>query len=83
MDNISQREPPQKQRFSLFALGRHLIFIAVALAITLLVFEFWGQLGHAMGTVLSMNDTSADKNNGEVTVTVLPPKPCPKDQKCS
>ena len=54
MDNISQREPPQKLRFSLSALGRHVIFLAVALALTLVVFEFWGQFGHAMGTVLGI-----------------------------
>ena len=80
---ISKPETPDlmRTRFSLSMLGRHVIFLVVALALTVVVFEFWGQFGRAMGTVLGMNN-DAQKNNGEVTVTVLPPKPCPKDQKC-
>jgi hypothetical protein len=81
-DNANSKGESRLRTF-VSTIVRHAFFLTVALVLTLVVFEFWGRFGHAMGVVLGMNNTTSEQNNGEVTVTVLPPpKACPKDQKC-
>ena len=83
-----KREKPPKARFTFGALGRHLIFIAIALVLTTAGFEFWAEFGQAMGNVLGHDKPAAKRTvvvdpKEPVIVDIIPAKPCPKGQKCS
>ena len=62
-------------------------FLAVALGLTLVVFNFWGNFGRAMYNYLELT-TAPDKpkNTGVVTMKIIPPpenKPaCDKKHPC-
>jgi hypothetical protein len=66
---------------------RRLLMLAVAIGLTLAVFEFWGKLGSAMGIVLATKvaEPAQPQTPGEVSVTIVPPPPakgvCGKDKK--
>jgi len=51
---------------------QRIVVLAAALAITLIAFEFWGELGSAIGKVLAL----PEPNSGVVSVQIIPtPKP--------
>jgi len=50
--------------------------MAVAVAMTLVAFAFWGALKFAVGNFLSAQ-SAPPKNTGEVTVQIIPSKPNP------
>ena len=64
---------------------RRLIMLAVAIGLTLAVFEFWGKLGSAMGVVLATKvaEPAQQQTPGEVSVTIVSPakQNCGKDKK--
>ena len=64
---------------------RRLLMLAVAIGITLAVFEFWGKLGSAMGVVLPTKvvEPAQPQTPGEVSVTIVSPvkQTCGKDKK--
>jgi hypothetical protein len=63
------------------AIGLRVVMMAVAIAMTLVAFAFWGALKSAVGNFLSAQSTPP-KNTGEVTVQIIPskPKPAPKPE---
>lgn len=55
---------------------RRALMLAVAIGLTLAVFEFWGKLGSAMGIVLATKVAQPaqpqTQSPGEVSVTIVP-----------
>ena len=47
-------------------------FLAVALGLTLFVFNFWGDFGRALYNYLNLT-TAPDKPSGVVTMKIIPP----------
>jgi len=66
----------------------HAAFLAIALALTLLVFNFWGDFSRAMYNYMTMVTTpeKPEKPSGVVTMKIVPPpssKPdCDKKHPC-
>jgi hypothetical protein len=63
----------------------HFVFIAIALAITLAAFNFWGKFSGAMGNLYADKPKPVAKPTGEVTMTIIQPgaKPdCDKKHPC-
>jgi hypothetical protein len=67
---------------------RRLLMLAVAIGLTLAVFEFWGRLGSAMGIAIATKvaqPAQPQQTPGEVSVTIVPPPPakevCGKDKR--
>lgn len=57
----------------------HAAFLAVALALTLVVFNFWGNFGRALYNYLDMA-TAPAKPSGVVTMKIVPPAPPPANR---
>jgi hypothetical protein len=65
---------------------RRVLMLAVAIGLTLAVFEFWGRLGSAMGIAIATKvaQPAPQQTPGEVSVTIVPPpakRVCGKDKK--
>lgn len=66
----------------------HLVFIAIALAITLIGLNFWGDFGRVMGNLGNQpSPVAKPANTGEVTVGIIPATPaqtknCDKQHPC-
>ncbi|HEY8699081.1 MAG TPA: hypothetical protein VIM02_15870 [Rhizomicrobium sp.] len=66
---------------------RRLLMLAVAIGLTLAVFEFWGRLGSAMGIAIATKvaQPAPQQTPGEVSVIIVPPPSaqgvCGKDRK--
>ncbi len=65
---------------------RHALFLGIALAITVIGFQFWGKFAGAMKNVSHITAVAPAKPSGEVTMSIVlqkaPAKPCPKDHPC-
>ncbi|HWD49478.1 MAG TPA: hypothetical protein VG309_06095 [Rhizomicrobium sp.] len=75
---------------------RHIAFIAVALIVTFVLFEFWGRFGSEMTHVTKLEASApapsvqpqpqeqpVQQTPGEVTMSIVPPKPnCTKKHPC-
>jgi hypothetical protein len=68
---------------------RRLVALAVALALTAVVFEFYAVFATAVGHYLSLPPPAAQSETakpepGVVSVQIIPtkPPPCPKEQPC-
>jgi len=69
-------EPVKLPRGSLW---RHAVILLGAIAITVAVFEFWGDFASAWGNFMSLPPPAAPVS-GPVTVQIIPSKPPPKKQ---
>ncbi len=62
---------------------RHALFLGIALAITVIGFQFWGKFAGAMKNVYVEKPAQP---GGEVTMSIFPAKalakPCPKGHPC-
>ena len=59
------------------AIWLRVVTMTIAIVITLVAFAFWGSLKTAVGNFLS-STSAPPKDNGEVTVQIIPSKPQPK-----
>jgi len=60
----------------------HAAFLAIAVALTLFVFNFWGDFSRAMYDYMTMV-TTPEKPSGVVTMKIVPAKPvCDKQHPC-
>jgi hypothetical protein len=61
----------------------HVVFIAIALAITLIGLNFWGDFGRVMGNLGNQPSPAAKPaNTGEVTVGIIPEAPSTNKLSC-
>jgi hypothetical protein len=66
----------------------HLVFITIALAITLVGLNFWGDFGHVMGNLAKQKDAvgrargAEQATPGEVTVGIVPATPAQNKPAC-
>jgi len=73
---------------------RHVAFIAIALILTLVLFEFWGRFGNVMthvtkqeasapATVVQQPQQPVQQTPGVVTMSIVQPKAnCTKERPC-
>ena len=64
----------------------HFVFIAIALTITFVAFNFWGKFSGAMGNLYADHPKPIPKPTGDVTMTIIQPdvlkKDCDKQHPC-